>query len=108
MIQKARVRQNPYGVQLYKSTQTGYLLVGDLTIEAGKNSTTISRRPITEVPEGVLPKGCTAEEAKVRLSKMIREKGLLPAEVDCLKKFCPEAVKENKEQESKGSGGMLQ
>jgi hypothetical protein len=89
MIQKARERINAHGVNLCKSSTPGHKIIGTSVFKSDSNSTTISRRPIIEVPEGVLPDDCDIEQARSVLAGMVLEGDLLPDEIDALLSVYP-------------------
>jgi hypothetical protein len=89
MIQKARERINAHGVNLCKSSTPGHKIIGTSVFKSDSNSTTISRRPIIEVPEGVLPDDCDIEQARSVLAGMVLEGDLLPDEIEALLSVYP-------------------
>jgi len=84
MIQQTSEYRNRNHVRLYASTNNGSRIIGDTVMDADSNSTTISRKPITEVPEGVLPEQCDIATARSVLAGMVLEGDLLDDEVEAL------------------------
>lgn len=84
MIQQTPEYKNPNFVRIYTSTSRGHRLIGDSVMTADSDSTTVSRKPIVEVPEGVLPEVCDIVTARSTLAGMVLEGDLLPDELEAL------------------------
>jgi len=84
MITQTPEYKNANQVRLYMSSNNGHRMTGESVSKADSNSTTVSRKPITEIPEGVLPDDCDMDTARSVLAGMVLEGDLLPDEIEAL------------------------
>jgi hypothetical protein len=84
MIQKARERINAHGVNLCKSSTPGHKIIGTSVLKSDSNSTTISRRPIIEIDEGIIPDPGDLNTARDALIAQARQGNLTQTEIETL------------------------
>jgi hypothetical protein len=84
MIQKARKRVNVHGVNLYKSQASGHKIVGVSVSKSDSNSTTISKKPIIEIDENVLPDDADLNKTRDTLIDQAKVGNLTQAEIETL------------------------
>jgi len=84
MITKTAAYKNTNNVTLYTSTSDADKIIGDNIMRGSSNSTTISKRPITEVPTGIIPEDADIETARSVLAGMVLEGDLEDSEMEAL------------------------
>ena len=68
----------------YASTSESDKIVGNTVMRGSSNSTTISRKPITEIPTGILPEDADIETARSVIAGMVLEGDLTEDEITAL------------------------
>jgi hypothetical protein len=84
MIQKTPEYQNKNRVNLFKSQAPGHKIIGTSVSKADSNSTTISRKPIIEIDEGIIPDPVDLNTARDALIAQAKAGNLTQAEIETL------------------------
>ena len=84
MIQQTPAYKNKNHTRLYVSTNRGHKIIGTSVSKSDSTSTTISRRPIIEIDEGIIPDPSDLNTARDALIAQAKQGNLTQAEIETL------------------------